>query len=62
MSIPSGAGTGASHCSQLPWQGEEEEMLPQEVRKGRPSAVGGGVQSPLPCHWADLRCRMVPAA
>lgn len=26
MSIPCGAGTGASHCSQLPSQQEEEEM------------------------------------
>lgn len=40
MSIPSRAGTGASYCSQLPAQWEEE-MLPQEVGKGRPSAVGG---------------------
>lgn len=62
MSIPSGAGTDASHCSQLPGPCEEEEMLPQDVGTGSPSAVGGRVQSPFPVTWADLRCCMVPTA
>lgn len=37
-------------------------MLPQEVGKGCPSAVGVGVQSAFPVTWADLWCHIVPTA